>query len=468
MSTLARRTILGAIPCGLAVAADDLESLTVAAAAAAVRKGKVSPVELTRRCLARIEQWNPKLNAFITVTASQALDQARDLESEAHRGRFRGALHGVPVALKDLFDTAGILTTAASAQFATRVPSRDAVVVSKLKQAGAVILGKLNMDEFAYNFTSETSHFGAIRNPWKLENTPGGSSGGSAVAVAARLCFGALGSDTGGSIRLPAAFCGITGFKPSYGVVSTEGALPLAWSLDHAGPMCRTAVDASLLFDVIGEAPPDRGRVAMRRLRLGIPRTPYFDQIEPAVLSAVEEAVRHLGRLTAGARDVRMPALEPFPGIPVLPRTYGVVITAEAHAYHEKMLGSSPERYHRGTRRSIESGSGVTVPQYLEARRELERLRSDVAKVFAESELLVMPTSPGVAFPLGQPASLIYLLNTAPWNLYGLPAISIPCGFSGRLPIGLQIVGPHGRDRLVLDLAAAYQRETDWHGRFPL
>ncbi len=238
---LTRRSFLAALA---APGERELHWMSIEDAAALVRRRKVSPVELTQLCLSRVERLNPKLNAFITVCGEKALADARAAEKEVGAGRWRGPLHGIPIALKDLFDTAGVLTTAASAQYAGRVPAEDAEVVRRLKAAGAVILGKLNMDEFAYNFTSETSFYGPSRNPWDARCTPGGSSGGSAIAVAAGMCFAALGSDTGGSIRLPAAFCGITGLKPSYGRVPAKGVVPLAWSLDHVGPMCRSARDA--------------------------------------------------------------------------------------------------------------------------------------------------------------------------------------------------------------------------------
>src|SRR5262245_37037415 len=265
---------------------DQVTALSLWDAAEQLRGRKISPVELTNACLARIERLNPVLNAFITVTADQALADARAAETEIARGRRRGPLHGIPIALKDLFDTAGVRTTAGSAVFANRVPSEDAEVVRRLKQAGAVFVGKLNMHEFAYGDTSAQSHFGPVRNPWDRQRISGGSSGGSAAAVAARLCYGALGSDTGGSIRQPSAYCGIVGLKPTYGLVSTAGVVPLSWSLDHVGPMCRTVADTSLLLQAIAgydphdtnsidAIPPDYTKALGQKVaafRLGIPR----------------------------------------------------------------------------------------------------------------------------------------------------------------------------------------------------
>src|SRR6185369_9120124 len=265
--------------------AADLTGLSLSAAGALLRRKAVSPVELTRACLARIERLNPVVNTFITVTAEQALRQARDAEAEIHKGNWRGPLHGVPIALKDLIDTAGVRTTAGSELFKDRVPQEDAEVVRRLNAAGAVMLGKLNMHEFAYGATSVPTFYGAVHNPWKTDRIAGGSSGGSAAAVAAGLCFGALGSDTGGSIRQPSAYCGITGLKPTYGRVSTRGAIPLSWSLDHVGPMCRSVEDAALLLQVIAgydpleassvDAPvPDYSKALKTKvagMRLGIP-----------------------------------------------------------------------------------------------------------------------------------------------------------------------------------------------------
>jgi aspartyl-tRNA(Asn)/glutamyl-tRNA(Gln) amidotransferase subunit A len=229
----------------------DLTRLSLVEAMALLRRKAVSPVELAQACIARIERLNPALNAFITVTAEQALQQAREAEAQIQRGQWRGPLHGMPLALKDLIDTAGIRTTAASAVFKDRIPTEDAEVVRRLKAAGAVLLGKLNMHEFAYGGTSVPSYYGAVHNPWNLGRIAGGSSGGSGAAVAAGLCFGALGSDTAASVRHPAAYCGVVGLKPTYGRVSTRGVIPLSWSLDHIGPLCRSAADAALLLEAI-------------------------------------------------------------------------------------------------------------------------------------------------------------------------------------------------------------------------
>jgi aspartyl-tRNA(Asn)/glutamyl-tRNA(Gln) amidotransferase subunit A len=440
--------------------------LTIEQAGKMLRDKKLSPVELTEACLRRIEKLNPSLNAFITVTGETALTQAKALEAELRAGRDRGPLQGIPIALKDLIDTAGIRTTAASKHYQDRVPKDDAEVVRRLKMAGAILIGKANMDEFAYNFTSETSSFGRVPNPWNQERSPGGSSGGSAVAVAAGMCLGALGSDTGGSIRLPAALCGITGFKQSYGRVSTEGVAPLAWSLDHVGPMCRTAADAALLLGGMSGVTPQYNR-NVKALQLGIPRALFFDKIDPQLEKAVAEAAKVLASLTANTKEVVLPEIPMSSQLTFFPEAYARIITAEAYAFHEDMLNQHPERYHPGTRKSIEGGATVTTPQYIRAHRQMQQLRANSTRLFENVELLITPSAPGPAFKFGS-GDLVFLRNAAYWNLYGLPSISIPCGFTtDGLPLGLQITGPAGRDDTVLSLASAYQQVTDWHTRRP-
>ena len=444
-----------------------------------IRKKSASPVELTQECLKRIEKLNPSLNAYITVMGEQALAQARELEAERQSGKWRGPLHGVPIGLKDLIDTAGVRTTAASAVFADRVPTEDAEIVRRLKAAGAVLVGKLNMHEFAYGATSVPSHYGAVHNPWNLDRIAGGSSGGSAAAVAAELCYGALGSDTGGSIRQPSAYCGFVGLKPTYGRVSTRGVIPLSWSLDHIGPMCRTVADAALLLGAIAgydprettsiDAPvPDYTRALRTKvsgLRLGTPRALFFDQLNPEISAAVDKAIDVLSKLTSGVQDVRLPAYENPP-----------VLAAEAYAYHLPYFSKTPELYQPFTRARIESGAKISAPAYIQGRRELDRLRRAVEETFATVDLLITPTTPVPPASIEDakldvpPAGNVpsSLRNTAPFDIYGLPTISIPCGFtSSGLPIGIQISGPHLGELQVLALAHAYEQATDWHTRRP-
>jgi aspartyl-tRNA(Asn)/glutamyl-tRNA(Gln) amidotransferase subunit A len=460
---------------------DDLTGLSLRDASDLLDARKVSPVELTRACLARIERLNPALNAFITVTGEQALADAKAAETMIASGKRRGRLHGIPIALKDLFDTAGVRTTAGSAIFADRVPEQDAEVVRRLRAAGAVILGKLNMHEFAYGDTSAQTHYGPVHNPWQLEHIAGGSSGGSGAAVAAGLCYAAMGSDTGGSIRQPAAYCGIVGLKPTYGLVSTRGVVPLSWSLDHVGPLCRTVADAALLLQPIaGYDPLDTNSlaaavpdytVALRQkvsmLRLGTPRAVFYETLDPEIEQAVNEALQVLRRLTASIRDVELPAYRTLP-----------VVGAEAYAFHAPYFTKTPELYQPATRRRLEAGAKVSAVAYIEGRRELERLRREVMTVFSAVDLLVTPTVPilpatiqeAVADPSTPPAGgvALSLRNTQPFDIYGLPSISVPCGFSrSGLPIGLEISGPRLGEPLVLALAHAYERATEWHRRTP-
>jgi len=320
--TSRRAFILGACGASALSAADDPALLTLAAASDRVRQKSISPVELTKACLQRIERLNPRLNAYITVTAEAALSRAHELEAEVMRGRWRGPLHGIPVAVKDNIDTAGIRTTAASDLFKDRVPSEDAEVVRKLKNAGAILLGKTNLHEFALGVSSSVSYFGPVHNPWAPDRIPGGSSGGSAVATAAGLCLGSLGTDTAGSVRIPACYCGIVGFKPTYGRVSNRGVVPLSWTLDHVGPLCRTVKDAALILGVIAgydetdpasaaTPVPDYNRafgMQTAKLRLGVPRTLFFESLDQETAKAAAAAIEVLRRLTASVRETTLPS----------------------------------------------------------------------------------------------------------------------------------------------------------------
>lgn len=437
-------------------------------------------MEVTQACLSRIEMLNPRLNAFITVMGEQALAQARTLEAELHAGKWRGPLHGIPIGLKDLYDTAGVKTTCASAVFADRIPTEDAEVVVRLKRSGAIIIGKQNMHEFAYGATSVPSHFGPVHNPWNVGRIAGGSSGGSAAAVAAGLCFGAMGSDTGGSIRQPAAYCGITGLKPTYGRVSTRAVVPLSWSLDHAGPLCRTAADAALLLEAIAgydplepgsvDYPVERYSTAMGTktggLKIGVVRRPFFDQIDPQIEAAVDTALMVIAKLTAGVSEAQLPTYQTLP-----------IVAAEAYAFHLPYFTKTPELYQPSTRQRIAGGASVTAAAYIDARRELDRLRRSVGGVFSNVDLLVTPTAPipqmtieeGVTPDLPPPGGVASSLrNTQPFDIFGLPTVSVPCGFTrDGMPIGLQITGPRFGESRVLALAHAYQQVTDWHTRRP-
>jgi len=459
---------------------EDVATLTLKQASELLRRKTASPVDLTRACLERIDTYNPSLNAFITVTRDQAMETARAMEAEQRRGYWRGPLHGVPIALKDNIDTAGIRTTAASELFKDRVPSEDAEVVRKLKNAGAILLGKTNLHEFAYGGSSSVSYFGPVHNPWALDRIPGGSSGGSAAATAAALCFGSLGTDTAGSARIPACYCGIVGFKPTYGLVSNRGVIPLSWSLDHVAPLSRTVEDAALMLSVIAgydeldpstaEVPiPDYGtafKMQRSKLRLGIPRTPFFDALDPEIAKAMDVAIEVLRNLTATVGEITLPSAS----MPI-DEIYAKVRSVEGYAYHSRWIVESPEKYQPVTRERIVGNSAeIKAPTYAQARRHLDLLRREIRKVFATVDLLVTPTLPGppVAIAQGADPTAVSIRNTSPFDVLGLPAISVPCGFTtSGLPIGLQIVGAPFAETTVLVLAHAYERETEWHKRHP-
>jgi aspartyl-tRNA(Asn)/glutamyl-tRNA(Gln) amidotransferase subunit A len=454
------------------------EDATISDLTQPVRRKEISPVEITLACLERIAKMNPALNAFITVTAESALAEARAAEAEILRGKWRGPLHGVPIALKDLIDTAGVRTTAASALYKDRIPFHDAEVVRRLREAGAVIVGKNNLHEFAYGGSSLVSHFADVHNPWDLGRIAGGSSGGSAAAVAARLACAAIGTDTAGSIREPAALCGCVGLKPTYGRVSSRGVIPLSASLDHVGPLTTTVTDAAIVLQVIAgydaadittlNVPAADYVAAVRkdakRLRVGVPQAYFFDDLDPEVASAMEHALRGIQTLVGRMREVRL-------DVP----TDRALQAAESYACHAENVRKAPELYQPETLRRFRSGQRVSAAEYIQRRRELDEARRSIGQAFADVDVLVTPTTPIPAPAIAdlkadpealRPAELKLLRNTRPFNVWGLPAISVSCGFTkGGLPIGLQIAGPHWREDLVLRLAHAYEQATAWHKR---
>ena len=466
----------------------DVSQPSLSEASQLVRSKKVSPVELTHECLSRIERLNPKLNAFITVTADSALTEARQAEAEIQRNRWRGPLHGIPIALKDLIDTAGVRTTAASGLFKDRVPAQDAEIVRRLKAAGAVLLGKLNLHEFAYGGSSVISYFDAVHNPWNLDYSPGGSSGGSGAAVAAQLCYGAIGSDTGGSVRQPAGYCGIVGLKPTYGRVSTSGVIPLSWSLDHLGPMTRTVTDAAFMLQVIaGYDAQDTASIDVRvpnyaatiadatsSLRLGIPRAYFYEALHPEIQGAMEASLSVLKKLTRTQRDIAPLAANDTYASMMDP--YVTILRAEAYAYHKEYVSKSPDLYQPQTLKRIQTGADITASAYIQARHQLEQIRRSVARVFETVDLLITPTTcvpPFAIADLLDPTTLrdkelLMLRNTRPLNMLGLPTVSVPCGFTRTdLPIGMQITGPPGGEATVLRLGYAYEQATEWRKRKP-
>jgi len=464
---LTRRHFVALLAAAPVAQAQPLPYLTIAEAAQALRRRQTTSLALTNACLHRIAAAQPRLHAFITVLADSARAEATAADRELAAGRPRGPLHGIPLAVKDLLDAKGVPTTAASRHWANNIPSADAPALANLRRAGAVLLGKLNMDEFAYNFTGETSAYGTARNPWNPAHSPGGSSGGAAVAIAAGLCLGAIGSDTGGSIRLPAAFCGVTGLKGTYGAVPTAGAAVLAGSLDHLGPLARTAEDAARLHEALGAPPILEKRVNPKSLRLGLARQLFWDHIDPETDLLLAEAIKTLAALTAGARPVTLPPLERSPLLPGFPHAYAEIIAAESYAYHAQRLQQHPELFHPTTKTNLTGGAAVTPARYQAALASLRRLRADPVPWFRQADILLTPTAPGPAFPFGQ-HDLVYLRNAAQWNLLGFPALSLPCGFTkNNLPVGLQLIAaPHREDQLIA-AATAFERHTNWHRKQP-
>jgi aspartyl-tRNA(Asn)/glutamyl-tRNA(Gln) amidotransferase subunit A len=443
--------------------------LTLAEAASQIRDRKLSSLELTRACLGRIAKLDPQLNAFITVTEDLALQQAREADAEVASGHWRGPLHGIPVSLKDLIDVAGVKTTAGSNQFRDRVATDDAAIVRKLKAAGAVIVGKNNLHEFAYGGSGMISAFGPTRNPWDITRISGGSSSGSAAAVASGMCLAALGTDTAGSIRDPAALCGLIGYRPSAGVWSMDGVIPLRKSFDTVGLLAGTAEDAQLIFTALaGEARQEEGAPAIDRLRVGVARKGFFDQLEPGVEKCMVEALSVFRSLVASMQDVQIEV--------------GVKWTdfdAEILEYHHQMLADTPELYQPGTLARLKACSAIPAEEFERAQRGLAATRAEAEKIFGSIDVVLTPTCLVAAPKVSDLEALSdkdlrayevqkLLGNTAPFSLLFWPSVSVPCGFTGEgLPVGLQISVRPGADALVLQVARAYEQATDWHKRMP-
>jgi aspartyl-tRNA(Asn)/glutamyl-tRNA(Gln) amidotransferase subunit A len=458
----------------------DLNYLSLTEAAKSIRDQDLSPVELTRAYIDRINQFEPQLNCFITQTPQAALERARDAELEIKRGEYRGPLHGIPFALKDLFETQGIRTTAGSLFYTDWIPEEDGAVVQRLNSAGMVNLGKLNMHEIALGVTNNNPHYGACHNPWKLDRTPGGSSGGSGAALAAGMCMGALGSDTGGSIRIPAALCGVVGLKPTYGRVSLRGVVPLSWNLDHPGPMARRVSDVAVILQIIaGFDPEDPASLdvtvpdylaqlegSVRGWRVALAEDNFFSKADPEVLEAVRAAADVFASLGAHISQVE------FPGAYEAAKSNGLMTTSDAAAFHYERLQAQREKFGVDVRQRLETGAAFTSGEYILARRTQTILRRQFEHFFDEFDLLLTATTPIAAPPLEGPDAVEQASRltrfTSPFNLTGLPAISLPCGFTGLgLPIGLQIITRPLGEAALLRAANAYEGASEWHLRRP-
>jgi aspartyl-tRNA(Asn)/glutamyl-tRNA(Gln) amidotransferase subunit A len=448
----------------------------------------LSPVELVDAVLARIERLNPALNAFLTVLGETARHDALRAERAIARGKYRGPLHGIPISLKDNICTAGVRTTAGSKILAGFVPGENAEVAARLAHSGAILLGKTNLHEFAYGVTTNNPHYGPAHNPWDLECIPGGSSGGSAAAIAAGMCCASIGTDTGGSIRIPAALCGIVGLKPTRGRVSCQGVIPLARSLDHVGPLARTVTDAAILLGVIaGFDPRDPFSLAapvpdyvreierpLKRARIGWPRDFFFERVEPAVLRAIQAAREVLETLGARFVEVSLPHI----AASLVPTTR--IALVEATQYH-RAAGYYPARaaeYGEDVRSRLETGNGITAADYLDALDVRSLMLADFAQAFEHVDAILAPAVPVEAPRIGEETvtvagesedvrTALVRLNR-PGNLTGLPAVSIPCG-TGELglPVGFQLIGRPWDEAGILRLALAYERAAAWPPRRP-
>ena len=496
-----------------AAAGDSLTEMTLAEASAKIHAGAVTSTELTKACLDRIAIYGPKLDCFITVMREKALAQAQVLDEEAKAGKFRGPLHGIPIAIKDNIDTAGTLTTAASGVFKDRVPTEDAPVVTRLVDAGAVIIGKTNLHEFAMG-GGDVSYFGPARNPWNLAHNTGGSSSGSGAALAADLCFGALGTDTAGSVRMPSCYCGVTGIKPTYGLVPIRGIAPLRASLDHCGPMARHVEDLALMLNVMAgydnldifsvEHPKEdyvegMKKVSVKELRLGIPKGAFDPGPNGSaeVIAVVKTAIELLGTLTAGAaKEVDLPPTGGMmpgatgPGASLAGGTGGPV-GPETLEYHEDYFKTKSDLYQPSIRKWLETIAlnHPDATDYIRQEYALQLLRRTIDSHFADFDLVVMPTlktEPPVLNDMlkrdlqnaagvtpaggatGGGGAGSSISSVGAYDYYGIPSLSIPCGFTqDGLPVGLMICGPHFTESKIFALAAAYEKATEWHMKKP-
>ena len=462
----------------------ELAFLSIEQAARLLRRKEISPLDLVEASLARIERLNPSLYAYLTVLPEGARRQAKAAEREILRGRARGPLHGIPISLKDNFWTRGIRTTAGSKILADFIPQADSDVAKKIARAGAILLGKTNMHEFAYGITGENPHYGSSRNPWALDRVSGGSSGGSAVAVGTGMGLASVGTDTGGSIRVPSALCGIVGLKPTYGLVSTAGVVTLAASFDHAGPIARSVTDACIMLEAIagkypsGATRPDHRKLRRsgpRRFRIGVPKEFFFERVDTEVRHLVEAAAKKFESLGARVEQISLPRLTG-----AIDQASQMVV-AEINEYHESQ-GYYPARateYGDDVRGHLEMGHKLLAVNYLRALPKRREIVEDFLAAFEEVDVILVPTSPIPAPRIGEPTvhapgeseSIVraeLLRFTRPANQTGFPALSIPCGFTrAGLPVGSQLMAPRWCEARLLAIALAYEESTEWSTRHP-
>jgi len=452
-----------------------------------IRKKEVSPVEVVKAHLARVEALEPALNSFIALLPEQAVEEAKLAEREIQAGRYRGPLHGIPIGLKDLFYVKGVRNTSGSKIFDHFIPDHDSTIALKLKDAGAILLGKLNLHQFAYGPTGENPDYGNMHNPWDRERIPGGSSGGSASATASGQCTLAMGTDTGGSIRIPSALCGLVGLKPTYGRLSRYGMTVLSWSQDHPGPMTRTVEDCALVMNaVVGYDPRDPSSANMsipdftqslteniKGLRVGVPKEPFEDPVDSEVEHFVRSAIELLSKLGATIHEMSWPMYHESKAIS------STILTAEATAYHSQLMKRQGSRLDPKVRLRLEAGLLISAVDYIQAQRARRLFYQQSCDLFKNVDLLAGPTVPITACNIGTEEvqigntllGVIPLLtqHTRPYNLNGFPAITVPCGFSRNgLPVGFQLAGKPFDEAMVLRAAFAYEQATEWHQRRPL
>lgn len=437
---------------------------TIAASAAALRNGRATSVSLVERAIEAHAREERAINAFITFTPERALDEARACDADASRGHWRGPLHGIPISIKDLIDVAGTRTTAGSRVLPDAPADGDAEVVRRLRAGGAVFLGKTNLHEFAFGTTSEDSAFGAVRNPLDPARMAGGSSGGSAAAVAAGIGLGSVGTDTGGSIRIPSALCGLVGLKPSYGEVPVDRVVPLSQSFDHVGPITHSVDDAWTMWDVMTAAAGAHERATLRGLRLGVPRPYFFDLLEDSVRTAFEAAVESLSRAGAVVHPIAIPSA------PRIAEAYVPIVFRESWAWHQRFIEETPDRYTTAVRTRLEMGRAVSAEDYARAMQIREQLRNEVETALADVDAIALPSMAVTAPLLGtteiafedrtEPVRSVMLRLTQLFNITGHPAVTMPMpAVSGRMPAGLQLAGARGRTPRLLAVAGAVESE---------
>lgn len=452
--------------------------LSISEVAEQIKEKKLSPVELTKETIKHIKKLDPTINAFISVFEEESLQQAKLFEEEISTGNYRGPLHGVPISIKDIIQVKDAPTTSGSKIFENWIPSEDATVVEKLKEAGAIIIGKNNMHEFAMGATSENPHYGVIRNPWNLEKIPGGSSGGSGASVASGMSFASIGTDTAGSIRLPAAMCGVVGIKPTYGVVSKYGCLPFSWSLDHIGPLTRTVKDAATILNIIAgndKKDPstvketynlnlDKERKDLSGVTIGLCESYFFDDIDESIQVVIEDAVKQLKKLGATLKKVDLPMLDEAL------HAQRMIAQSEVLAFHQPWLEKNISQYGEDLQFRFDFGKKITALDYINAQRYRTKCMVNILETIKDIDVLVGPTNTKQPYTIGsvgpkEAINNMFTLGKTPLaNILGLPSLTVPCGLTkDKLPVGLQFIGKPLTDKLILEIGDCYEKSISWN-----